>query len=56
MLYTVVPLDLVFAAELPETSEELRGSARLIWQVANGERRLMRVISTDLRDYLRYKM
>lgn len=56
MLYTVVPLELVFADVLPDTEEEVRGSARLIWRKGAGERTLMRVISSDLRDYLRYRL
>ena len=56
MLYTVVPLDVVFAAEPPKTEEEQRGTVRLIWQVEGGERKLMRVVSTDPKDYLKYKL
>ncbi len=56
MLYTVMPLELVYAEELPETEEELRGGARLVWQVSGGTRTLMRVISSDPRDYLKYRV
>lgn len=56
MLYTVVPLDMVFSSELPKTEEETVGGARLIWQVDGSRRSLMRVISTDLRDYLKYRI
>ncbi len=54
MLYTVMPLELVYAEKPPETEEELRGGVRLVWQVSGGTRTLMRVISSDPRDYLKY--
>lgn len=56
MLYTVVPFDVVFASELPKTEEETIGGARLIWQVDGSRRSLMRVVSSDLRDYLKYRI
>ena len=56
MLYTVVPLEMVYAEKPPKTEEEQRGTARLIWQVDSGERKLMRVVSTDLKDYLKYRL
>ncbi len=56
MLHTVVPLDVVFAAEPPKFVEEAVGSARLVWSVDGSQRRLSRVISTDLRDFLKYEL
>ncbi len=56
MIYSVMPMEMIYPQELPETQEEQVGGARLVWQVSGGQRRLMRVISSDLRDYLRYKL
>ena len=51
-----MPLELVYAEKPPETEEELRGGARLVWQVHDGMRTLMRVISSDPRDFLKYRV
>ena len=55
MLHTVVPQEMIFRADDNGYEEERADGATLVWRVnPNGARSLCRVISTDLRDFLKY--
>lgn len=57
MLYTVMPLELIFAEEIQAAEEENVGGVTMLWQRdPAGEKYLSRVISTDLKDYLKYSV
>ena len=56
-LYTVMPLELIFAEEIePPEEETVNGVAMMYRRGADGKRYLNRIVSTDLSDYLKYSV
>lgn len=57
MLYTVMPNELVFAEEIPEPEEENINGVTMIWRSSpGGQKYLSRIISSDLKNYLKYRI
>jgi hypothetical protein len=57
VLYTIMPLELIFAEEIDEPEEENVGGVTMIWRSSpEGQKYLSRIISTDLKDFLKYSV
>jgi hypothetical protein len=57
MLYTVMPLELVFAEKIePPEEENVNGVTKLWRRDPEGNKHLSRIITTDLKDYLKFSV
>lgn len=57
MLYTIMPLELIYAEEIkPAEEEQVNGVMMFYRRDADGKKHRSRIISTDLSDYLKYSV
>jgi len=57
VLYTVMPLELIFSAEIKPPEEENINGVTMMWRRdPEGQKYLSRIITTDLKDYLKYSV
>jgi|GEM_PF-3011765 len=57
MLYTIMPLELIYSEEIKPPEEENINGVTMMWRRdPDGQKHLSRIISTDLKDYLKYSV
>lgn len=57
ILWTVIPLEVIFSQEevkSPYEHIDYKGTVVMVERISDFERRIVRIISTDPQDYLRY--